>query len=117
MMPKNVPTWLKESLDRKGGLENILKNIPPKGKLNKKAKLYSALGDPTRLKILCFLGEQKSCVCLIKEVVNLTYSKLSYHLSIMKRANLISGKKEGNYIIYSLTKTGKKYYEEICREP
>ena len=55
-------------------------------------------------------------MCVIREVVNLSYSKLSYHLSIPKNANLIVGKKEKNYIIYSLTKLGEKYYREICKK-
>ncbi len=114
-MPKNVPSWLEEELEKRGGLESIVKSIPSAKKLKSMAKLHAALGDPIRLKILCFLGKQCSCVCLIREVVNLTYSKLSYHLSIMKRVGLIQGRKEGNYVIYSLTELGKKYYEEICK--
>ncbi|AGB04327.1 putative transcriptional regulator [Aciduliprofundum sp. MAR08-339] len=115
-MPKNIPPWLERELDRKGGIETIIKDLPPNKILTKEAKLHSALGDPVRLKILCFLGKQSSCVCLIKDVVKLTYSKLSYHLSVLKKAKLIQGKKDGNYIIYSLTNLGKKYYREICKK-
>ncbi len=114
MSPK-IPDDIREEIEKKGGLENILRNLPSESRLEKYTGLYSALGDPLRLKILCFLCKQRACVCLLREIVDLSYSRLSYHLSVMKNGGLIWGEKKGNYVIYSLTSLGKKYCKEICR--
>jgi len=36
------------------------------------------------------------------------YSKLSYHLSVLKECGLVSSKEDGNWIIYSITSPGKR---------
>ncbi len=113
-MPSRIPEKIEKEIEEKGGLEKLIAAIPGKERIESYAKIFSALGDPTRLRILCFLAKQRSCVCLIREIVNLSYSKLSYHLSVMKNANLISGEKMGNYIIYEVTSLGRKYASEIC---
>jgi len=116
MLPKNMPEDLKREIEGKGGVEAIIKSIPDRKKLSSKSKIYKALGDPLRLKILCLLRLQESCVCLIRSVVNISYSKLSYHLSIMKSSGLIEGDRRGNYVIYRLTDLGSKFADEICGE-
>jgi len=113
-MNSKIPEYMQEELKEKGGLSKILSSMPSSKLLRKQAQIYAALSDPLRLKILCFLGFQRSCVCLIREVVKISYSKLSYHLSILKKAKLIKGEKMGNYIIYSLTQEGREYYDKIC---
>ncbi len=114
-MPK-IPENIRENIEKKGGLEKILEKLPSDKKLRNSAKIHSALGDPLRLKILCFLSIQESCVCLLREIVNIPYSKLSYHLSVLKNAGLIRGEKQGNYVVYSLTSRGRKYASEICEK-
>jgi len=111
-----IPEDIRKEIEKKGGLGRILNSLPSRKELEKKAKIHSALGDPFRLKILCFLGIQSSCVCLLRDIANISYSKLSYHLSILKNSNLIEGKKRGNYVIYSLTPQGMRYYEELCKK-
>ena len=54
---------------------------------------------------------QPLCVCVIKEVVNIADSKLSYHLNILKEQDLISGEQQGNWIIYSITDKGRQALE------
>jgi ArsR family transcriptional regulator len=53
---------------------------------------------------------------LIKEITSVPDSKLSYHLSILKEAGLITGKQEGNWIIYRTTDLAKKMLD-MCSEP
>ena len=113
-LPENTPHDIVKEVEEKGGIEGLMAKIPDSHTLGKIAKLHHALSDPIRLKILCLLREQDSCVCLIRTVVGISYSKLSYHLSIMKKANLITGRKRGNYIIYSLTSLGREHSEGIC---
>jgi len=113
-LPENTPPEIVREVEEKGGIDGLIEKIPDSHTLNKIAKLHHALSDPIRLKILCLLKVQDSCVCLIRAVVGISYSKLSYHLSILKKADLISGRKRGNYIIYSLTPLGREYSEGIC---
>lgn len=65
--------------------------------------LNRACADPVRLKILSLLSAQPLCVCVIKEVIGIADSKLSYHLNVLRKAGLIDGEPQGNWIIYSLT--------------
>ncbi len=114
-LPDNMPEDMVAEIEKKGGLEKILKEIPTQKKLGKNAEIYKALSSMLRLRILCLLKNQASCVCLIRSVANISYSKLSYHLSILKNAGLIDGTKDGNYVIYHITELGKKYAEDICK--
>lgn len=104
-----IPEPIKKQLEKKGGIENIAKQLPEENKINSQSKIFRALSDPLRLKILTLLSIQPLCVCLIKEVVNISDSKLSYHLSILKDSGLIEGKQKGNWIIYHVAVLGRKY--------
>ena len=77
------------------------------------SQVYGALSDPLRLRILSILSVQPLCVCVIKEIVNVPDSKLSYHLSILKDAGLADSERDGNWIMYSLTGTGRHYVGSI----
>jgi ArsR family transcriptional regulator, arsenate/arsenite/antimonite-responsive transcriptional repressor len=63
---------------------------------------FHALSDPLRLQILELLREQELCVCDLCEVLGVTQSKLSFHLKVLKDANLVRAKQEKRWIYYSL---------------
>ncbi|MEA3558018.1 MAG: metalloregulator ArsR/SmtB family transcription factor, partial [Candidatus Thermoplasmatota archaeon] len=65
-----------------------------------------ALSDPSRLRILHMISVQPLCVCCIKELVEMSYSRLSYHLSQLKEAGLVVGEQNKNWIIYRATEKG-----------
>jgi ArsR family transcriptional regulator len=73
---------------------------------------YRACADPVRLKILALLMDQPLCVCVIKAVVKIADSKLSYHLNILKKAGMIEGDQQGQYIIYQITPRAKVFMEK-----
>jgi len=106
-IPENTPEHIKEELERKGGIGAILTELPSEQELKKMAKIHQALSDKTRLKIMFFLYYQSACVCLLREITSLAYSKLSYHLKVLRELELVDYKKSGNYLIYSLTDFGK----------
>ena len=115
MANMKIPEDILEELNSKGGLKKIIESLPPEERIKYFAQRFAALSDIMRLKILCFLGRQSTCVCLLREFLNVPYSKISYHLALLKNASLIKGEKRGNYVIYSLTQEGEKIYREICR--
>ena len=48
------------------------------------------------------------CVCVFVELMNCEYSRLSYHLKLLKEAGLIDSNKDGKFLIYHLTELGAK---------
>ena len=77
------------------------------------ASIFKALSDPLRLKILRVLKEESVCVCVLIELSNIQYSALSYHLKLLKDANLVDFERKGKFLIYYLTDFGRKVVEII----
>jgi DNA-binding transcriptional ArsR family regulator len=65
--------------------------------------ITKALADETRLRILMLLKENELCACQIIECFNLAGATISKHLAILKRAKLITSRKDGRWIFYKLT--------------
>ena len=68
-------------------------------------KIFKALSDRNRLRILKMLEIKPLCVCEIAEVLQLAASTVSKHLSLLRDVNLIIDKKEGKWVIYHLNKS------------
>jgi ArsR family transcriptional regulator, arsenate/arsenite/antimonite-responsive transcriptional repressor len=65
-------------------------------------KLFQALSDPTRRQIVQLLKMQDRTPSDILNKIKISQPTLSHHLDILKRANLIDGTREGQFIRYSL---------------
>ena len=64
---------------------------------------FQALSDPLRLRVVELLFRaQELCVYEIREQLDVSPSKLSFHLKILKQANILNSHQEGNWIYYSL---------------
>jgi ArsR family transcriptional regulator len=63
---------------------------------------FQALSEPLRLQILELLQEQELCVCELRDRVAVSQSKLSFHLKILREANLARSRQEGRWVYYSL---------------
>lgn len=72
--------------------------------LQEKAKLFKALSDPNRLRILKMLQNKDLCVCEIKEALKLANSTVSQHLSILKDAGFVLEEKDGKWVNYMLNR-------------
>ena len=68
-------------------------------------KVYSALSDPTRRKILTLLRDKDMTAGELADHFEFTKPTLSRHFSVLKEADLIQGTKKGNQIIYRLNVT------------
>jgi ArsR family transcriptional regulator len=66
--------------------------------------LFKALAHRTRLNILCLLLDGEVCVCKIMAVLDLPQSTASRHLAILKKANLVTDRRDGTWSHYSLAK-------------
>lgn len=65
-------------------------------------ELFKALADPTRRQILQLLKKNDLTPTDLLQKIKVSQPTLSHHLDILKRANLIDGVREGQYIRYGL---------------
>lgn len=63
---------------------------------------FKALADPVRREILDYLKQGRMSAGSIAAKFDLTAATVSYHLSVLKKADLISETKEKNYIYYDI---------------
>lgn len=104
---RDIPEDVAEALLTCGGVATMEERLPSDERLARISAFHRACADPIRLKVLSMLSFQPLCVCVIKEVLGIADSKLSYHLGVLKKAGLITGESEANWIIYSLTEAGR----------
>jgi len=67
--------------------------------------LFQALSDPTRRKILDMLKKKDLTAGEIAEAFDISKPRISHHLDILKRANLVVSEKQGQFITYSINTT------------
>lgn len=67
-------------------------------------RIYKALSDETRLRILNLLHDDALCVCNIMDTLEMGQSKVSRHLTYLKHAGLVTDKRKGKWVYYSLSK-------------
>jgi ArsR family transcriptional regulator len=65
-------------------------------------KVFKAVADPNRIRILKMLQQKKMCVCELSAVLGITQPSVSRHLSMMRNAGLVSDKRDGQWINYEL---------------
>jgi len=64
--------------------------------------VLKAMGHPVRLRILAMLRHGELCVCQMTALLDLATSTVSAHLSDLKRAGLVTERKEGRWVFYRL---------------
>lgn len=67
-----------------------------------------ALSDESRVRIIAALSGRELCVCEIIGVLGLSPSTVSKHLSILRNARLLNGRKEGRWMYYALARDPKR---------
>ena len=66
------------------------------------AGLFHALSDGTRLSILQRLRFGERCVCDLTDSLDAAQSRLSFHLKVLKDAGLVTDRREGRWMYYTL---------------
>ena len=64
--------------------------------------ITKALAEENRVRILLALGERELCVCQIIELLELAPSTVSKHMSVLRQARLVYGRKDGRWMYYRL---------------
>jgi DNA-binding transcriptional ArsR family regulator len=66
------------------------------------AALFSALGDPTRLRIVATLATNEMCVCDIAAALGLSTSAVSHQLRVLRERGLVRPRRAGRLVYYAL---------------
>lgn len=104
-----IPEKIQKLIETDGGLEALIQTLPEPERIRNQSRIFHALSDPTRLLIIHLLNHHPLCVCVIRDIVRISDSKLSYHLSVLQKSNLIEGERDGSWVIYDLTDLGRHY--------
>ena len=76
--------------------------MPDEDELYDLAELFKVFGDSTRIRILFVLFEAEVCVCDLAEILHMTQSAVSHQLKILKQSKLVSARRDGKSVFYSL---------------
>ena len=66
------------------------------------ARVFHALSEPTRLRIVELLRSGERCVCELTDALETGQSRLSFHLKALKEAGIVSDRREGRWVYYRL---------------
>jgi DNA-binding transcriptional ArsR family regulator len=75
---------------------------PNPADLAQRAKVFKALGHPSRLLMIEALGQGEKCVCELRDLVGSDISTISKHLTVLRQAGLVRDERRGTSIYYSL---------------
>jgi ArsR family transcriptional regulator, arsenate/arsenite/antimonite-responsive transcriptional repressor len=65
-------------------------------------RLFAALADPTRLRLLNLMAGREVCVCYFVEILKQGQPKISRHLAYLRNAGIVSARREGKWMHYSI---------------
>jgi ArsR family transcriptional regulator len=75
---------------------------PTRTDTDRAARLFHALSDSTRLAILERLRFGERCVCDLTDALDAAQSRLSFHLKVLKDVDLVTDRREGRWMYYTL---------------
>jgi ArsR family transcriptional regulator len=78
--------------------------------------LFKALADRTRLRLINLMDDSEVCVCFFVEVLKTNQPKISRHLAYLRRAGVVSARRDGKWIHYRLVEPPDSHGANIFRE-
>ncbi|HZZ94989.1 MAG TPA: metalloregulator ArsR/SmtB family transcription factor [Usitatibacter sp.] len=70
------------------------------------APLLKAMGNPSRLILLCRIAEGECSVSEMQRAIRLSQSGISQHLALLRRQGVVTARREGQAVFYSLSSPG-----------
>ena len=83
-------------------VDRVEKVIPDEQQLLDLSEFFKVFGDSTRIKILYVLSQSEMCVCDIATLLQMGQSAISHQLRVLKQMRLVSFRREGKTVFYSL---------------
>src|SRR5437762_8816065 len=66
------------------------------------ARLFKALGDETRLRVVALLSHGELCVCHVEAALALPQPTISRHLGVLRAAGVVETRRDGSWVYYKL---------------
>ena len=79
------------------------------------AKIFKALSDERRLRILELLQQGEKCTCVLIDEVDMPQSSLSYHMKILCEAGFVAGREDGKWTHYRIDREGSERAAALLR--
>ena len=66
------------------------------------SRLFKALGDETRLRIVALLCHGELCVCHLQQALGLSQPNVSRQLAVLRTAGVVADRRQGSWVYYGL---------------
>lgn len=76
-------------------------------------RLFRALADSTRLRLLHLMHGREICVCYLVEVLDVSQPNISRHLAYLRRAGVVLARREGKWMHYRLAPSANRHAARI----
>lgn len=83
--------------------------------LGQQAKIFKALCDEKRLRILELLRNGEECACVLGEQLDMAQSSLSYHMKILCESGIVDSRQDGKWTHYKISKKGSRFAIELLK--
>ena len=80
------------------------------------AQIFKALCDENRVQIMKLLRSGEKCACKLLDELNISQPTLSHHMKILCDSGLVTGRKEGKWMHYSICEEGCQIAKESLNE-
>ena len=78
-------------------------------------QLFQALADHTRLRLLHLMSRREVCVCYFAQLLEVPQPKISRHLAHLRKAGLVTVRREGKWMHYRLAKLGDPVADGVLK--
>lgn len=73
-------------------------------------KVFKALSDETRIRILKVLLERECCVCEVMQALDISQTRASRNLGLLHDAGFVKSRRDGFWVVYSIDEEGMERY-------
>ena len=81
-----------------------------------RAKVFKALCDERRQRILELLHTGEKCACVLIDEMGMPQSSLSYHMKILCDSGIVTSREEGKWTHYQISKEGSEKAIELLKK-
>lgn len=81
-----------------------------------RAKVFKALCDERRQRILELLHGGEKCICVLTEEIHMPQSSLSYHMKVLCESGIVTGREDGKWTYYQISQEGRERAVDLLKE-
>jgi ArsR family transcriptional regulator, arsenate/arsenite/antimonite-responsive transcriptional repressor len=81
--------------------------------VNDAVKIFKALADPTRLRIMLLLQVRELCVCELTYILGMEQSRVSHQMQILREAGLVEDLRQGRWMIYRIPARSRELVQDL----